>query len=82
MELEGGGNGGEVLDGDHLLLHHCLKLPNGVIHDGGKLKAQEQLKLSSSGPGPGLTLGLSPPTTHPDNFSYAQIDFKPFLYDF
>ena len=56
LELEGGGNGGEVLDGDHLLLHHCLKLPNGVIHDVGKLKAQEQLKLSSSGPGPGLTL--------------------------
>ena len=40
IKLEGGGDGGEVLDGDHLLLCHCLELSNGIIHDGGKLRPE------------------------------------------
>ena len=33
-------------------------------------------------PGANIKFGLSPPTTHPVNFSFALNDFKPLLYDF
>ena len=42
IKLEGGGDGGEVLDGDHLLLRHGLELPDGVVHDGGELRPERR----------------------------------------
>ena len=42
IKLEGGGDGGQVLDGDHLLLRHGLELPNGVVHDGRELRPERR----------------------------------------
>ena len=42
IKLEGGGDGGQVLDGDHLLLRHGLELPDGVVHYGGELRPERR----------------------------------------
>ena len=47
IKLEGGGDGREVLDGDHLLLRHGLELPDGIVHDGGELRPQRRQNLSN-----------------------------------
>ena len=47
IKLEGGGDGREVLDSDHLLLRHGLELPDGIVHDGGELRSKRSQNFSN-----------------------------------
>ena len=47
IKLEGGGDGREVLDSDHLLLRHGLELTDGIVHDGGELRSKRSQNFSN-----------------------------------
>ena len=47
IKLEGGGDGREVLDSDHLLLRHGFELPDGIVHDGGELRSKRSQNFSN-----------------------------------
>ena len=47
IKLEGGGDGGEILDSHHLLLRHTLEVSDGVVHDGGELRPERSQDFSN-----------------------------------